>query len=1033
MHLIQSPEYFFNIISNSEYAAPVQQLNRSISDILRDNKMPFFPAFTDHGIDHVEQVLKTEFRLIPQNVINSNLLTPADVAILSSATFLHDIAMHLTSDSFLRLIDGSSSPYKPIPWFAENYEELSWVKEWDNFLKEAKRFSDRELCMLFGPNDLYRDNLARIRNLPNDPSEWNKYDNLLVGEFIRRHHHRIAHEIAIYGLPGVELFPILSESLPDLADLIGTVARSHGISIRRAAQYLHFKHSDNLRPHNSVPFFHMALLRISDYLQIDSHRAPPVLLQLKNPQSPVSLSEWYKHKAVRDLSFSHKDPQAIYIQISSEISLTTNLQLRELIDALQMELDYSNAILCEVYGRAESEKLNNLILSKSRVCSNIQSKDLNKQLPYVPERIMLQVHPNILFLLVEPLYGKNPSIGIRELLQNSIDAVREKVQCCVNLKINPLDLKFRNEVWDVLIEINQKQDSSWELLLIDNGVGMDLLTIQKYLLNAGASFRDSPDWRKDFVNDEGKSIIARSGRFGIGIFAAFLLGKGIEIETRHIQDKTGKGFNFRVTNSANLIAIKQKKMPFGTMIRIPLEKEAANALISAAIQEGHKYPSEDEQDDEYREEYDDANDDYEDQEDISNIGTLDSQSWDWYTFDFPKVGRYIHFYGKQKMGLKQQIKEPSELEKELPPYWHEFNPPGFQAIRWIYEEYPSITCNGIIISNKRVFKWRKFELTRNISWPRICVIDQDSNLPLNLARTTVTRQHLDFEQDLVNDIILDFIAYSIVLAPSLPIWSDINNTDDYSISYPLDKAIEIGVKNLVAYSSIRFREFGWICDKDGASPLHRSILAQQKTTNLLLFGSPGFNLWDPHLTVFRNYIGIPTLVNTTEIPECLRFFAGLVSMGSTVLFGKIKGVRVYIFSNMENILLSSTCWNMSKPIFKFNSRYVHEYRFGSYYTSGIKIDYQKVIKNTFRKGLNAFVGEVFIEKTIQAKEEKDWGDFTRMWAKYIGKDFIPFDRSKRDSLIKECMNDKALGGYIEKWQEIAQHGYYYSVPEVLRT
>ena len=53
----------------------------------------------------------------------------------------------------------------------------------------------------------------------------------------------------------------------------------------------------------------MALLRVADYLQIDRQRAPAVLLQLRNPQSPISVQEWMKHLAVESINPASDPPR----------------------------------------------------------------------------------------------------------------------------------------------------------------------------------------------------------------------------------------------------------------------------------------------------------------------------------------------------------------------------------------------------------------------------------------------------------------------------------------------------------------------------------------------------------------------------------------------------------------------------------------------------------------------------------------------------------------------------------------------------
>jgi molecular chaperone HtpG len=57
---------------------------------------------------------------------------------------------------------------------------------WAEFLSQAARFDGRKLTELFG-------NSEPIHRPSPDPAKWELRDRLLIGEFIRRHHARLAH------------------------------------------------------------------------------------------------------------------------------------------------------------------------------------------------------------------------------------------------------------------------------------------------------------------------------------------------------------------------------------------------------------------------------------------------------------------------------------------------------------------------------------------------------------------------------------------------------------------------------------------------------------------------------------------------------------------------------------------------------------------------------------------------------------------------------------------------------------------------
>lgn len=83
-------------------------------------------------------------------------------------------------------------------------------------------------------------------------------------------------------------------------------------------------------------FYPMALLRVADYLQIDQRRTPAVLLKLREPQSPVSLQEWQKHRVVQHIGPA-ADPRGKMVTVNTDLSLSLYLQLRDLLEGLQRE------------------------------------------------------------------------------------------------------------------------------------------------------------------------------------------------------------------------------------------------------------------------------------------------------------------------------------------------------------------------------------------------------------------------------------------------------------------------------------------------------------------------------------------------------------------------------------------------------------------------------------------------------------------------------------------------------------------------
>ncbi len=408
---------------------------------LKASGVPFFPEYTDHGLDHIKGVLRTVDALTSDE--SRKTITPDDAAVLILATLLHDMAMHLSEDGFVELVRPDSR------WeVIDGFNDKRWHLLWEDFITEARRFDGCRLMELFGDTEpVYPPEL--------DPQKMTKRDRMLIGEFLRRYHHRLAHEIALWGIPGPEDNRLrLKEIQKDIVDLTGIVARSHGVQVRACFDYL--KKYD-LREYKGVhAVFLMTLLRVSDYLQIQSERAPKQVLRVRAIRSPISRGEWNAHHAIRDIRNTHEDPEAIFIDARPP-GLEEYLKIKNWLTNMQSELDASWAVLGEVYGRYKG--LNQLGLAVRRVRSNLDDDaSFAKTVHYVPARAAFEAADvDLLKLLIKPLYGDCPEIGIRELVQNAVDAVLELREY---QRRNPdaRDVDVISQKADVIISIDEESD-----------------------------------------------------------------------------------------------------------------------------------------------------------------------------------------------------------------------------------------------------------------------------------------------------------------------------------------------------------------------------------------------------------------------------------------------------------------------------------------------------------------------------------------------------------------------------------------------
>jgi molecular chaperone HtpG len=685
------------------------------------SRMPFFPEYTDHGIDHIEGVLVTASSLISDEVWENCLMTSGDSAMLILSTLLHDSAMHLTEDGFVELV--SDNERKII-----GFDDKPWQSLWQDFYREARRFDERKLINLFGESTLPQiPNIDRI-------GDWTRNQRLLIGEFLRRHHHRLAHEIALYGVPGSYDGKKLKlkELSDDLENLAGLIARSHGVLIRSLLEYLNKNY--HIRDFNGIhAVFLMVILRVSDYLQIQSERISEPSLRVQKLRSPISQGECNVHQAIRNISCENDDPELILV-LANPPDVKTYLKLKRLLDNIQSELDSSWAVLGEIYGLHDRRNLDKLGLTIRRIKSNLDEPSFVEDIEYIPCKASFEAVPELLKLLIRPLYGDRPEFGIRELIQNSVDAVLE-LRKFRELKLDIKDEDLIPQEADVLVLLEKRDDSTWWLEVSDYGIGMTADTIRDYFLKAGASFRKSDVWFRNFTDEDDKSKVLRSGRFGIGILAAFLLGNEIRVSTRYAGSKPEDGIEFSATLDTDIIELHRIKLDIGTTISIKIGNELAEKLKSSAYK------------------------------------------WDWYCLDNPKVVRKVRANGEETE-LQQKYHLPVS-DSRLLPVWRRIKVAEYQDIHWTYSSVPSLTCNGIIVYHKENSStefpteesssmWYMAQNYKPFLNPHVSVFDPDGKLPLNLKRTAITQPDYPFRKQLFEDMAKDLIAYALLDAPDKP-------------------------------------------------------------------------------------------------------------------------------------------------------------------------------------------------------------------------------------------------------------------------
>lgn len=134
------------------------------------------------------------------------------------------------------------------------------------------------------------------------------------------------------------------------------------------------------------------------------------------------------------------------------------------------------------------------------------------------------------------LYGDDPLVPLRELIQNAADAIRARRK--VDPDFYASEAEHRRGRITIHIKDDADPDRFW-LIVEDDGVGMRERVMTGPLLDFGTSFWRSPMAGEEFpglVADEG---FTPTGRFGIGFYSVFMYADRVRVTSRRANQDAG--------------------------------------------------------------------------------------------------------------------------------------------------------------------------------------------------------------------------------------------------------------------------------------------------------------------------------------------------------------------------------------------------------------------------------------------------------------------------------------------------------------
>ena len=302
------------------------------------------------------------------------------------------------------------------------------------------------------------------------------------------------------------------------------------------------------------------LLRLADILDFDPTRAPETLFKHIGLDKPTDTemeksSGEYKKNSVGKLIF--RNGKIIYSAVLDSPQIKKEVE--EYLNWAERELKASQSYIKKFNTDWNNLKLPQKIERKIQLssCDSGEFKVTMNQ-----DRI------------IELLTGKNlysdPCVFVRELLQNSIDAIlwREKIDRDFNAK---RDGKITITTW------HEASGQGW-FRIEDNGTGMDKDIIEKYFLKVGCSYYNSDDFKRDKKNFEKVGDYKPISRFGIGILSCFLSDENntLEVSTqRYSSDprNVNAALRLSVTGLKGFYRLADSKTPKGDWQKMPVPSD----------------------------------------------------------------------------------------------------------------------------------------------------------------------------------------------------------------------------------------------------------------------------------------------------------------------------------------------------------------------------------------------------------------------------------------------------------------------------
>ncbi|MCH5279515.1 MAG: ATP-binding protein [Christensenellaceae bacterium] len=511
---------------NTEFAEIIEDVCDHLSKIQSQ-----MPDYDKHDKEHSKKVLDNIERLLQDEGIKN--LTLLEAMMIELCCYFHDTGMAVPDWSFELLEAVESENYR--------FHSNSSVTTIETELRQPGKLSksyDEVKELFFCPKDekgllslLAQEVLAYERyrmGVPEQPKGMDRRTYLKVTrqEYLRSTHGKRS---KTYAEHIGKMLSVLSKSdSGNIAKSVGKICCGHCTDIKEVQELstqIRICKGKFLGKELTYNERYIAmLLRLGDVIHFSSDRASRTIYAEHTPMNPKSDSHWQVkfndlHYRIEQLDgrthiayfAEFEDPQLYYF-------------MHDYLNWVDDELQYYAAFIQDM------ERFDKTTAARYRLGLPTKvDRDCIEALGYTPDhklKFRLEQQKILQLLMGMRLYS-DEFMCLRELYQNALDACR-----CMRAQNNKNGLSG-----DIAIKFGLSTDDGGKYLFCrDEGTGMTKEVIMNYLLKVGNSYYKSADFRR--ANMGWQNSVAPVSEFGIGLLSCYMIGKRIEVITKHYSDNS---------------------------------------------------------------------------------------------------------------------------------------------------------------------------------------------------------------------------------------------------------------------------------------------------------------------------------------------------------------------------------------------------------------------------------------------------------------------------------------------------------------